>query len=46
MKWLPLLLAAALAGAAEPDGTTRLHQAVYSGDHDETRRLLAGAWPG
>ena len=41
MKWLPLLLACTLAGAAEPDGTTRLHQAVYSGDHDQTRRLLA-----
>lgn len=41
MKWLPLLLACTLAGAAEPDGTTRLHEAVYSGDHDETRRLLA-----
>ncbi len=46
MRWLPLLLASVLAGAAEPDGTTRLHEAVYSGNVDETRRLLAaGADP-
>ncbi|MFO7325231.1 MAG: ankyrin repeat domain-containing protein [Pseudomonadota bacterium] len=41
MRWLPLLLASALAGAAEPDGTTRLHRAVYEGNAGEVRQLLA-----
>lgn len=43
MKWLPplLLLAPLLAGAAEPDGTTRLHRAVYEGNVEEARRLIA-----
>jgi ankyrin repeat protein len=47
MRWLALLLASALAGAAEPDGTTALHRAVYAGDVQEVgRQLAAGASPG
>ncbi|HUG73768.1 MAG TPA: ankyrin repeat domain-containing protein [Steroidobacteraceae bacterium] len=46
MKWLPLLLASMLAGAAEPDGTTALHRAVYAGDTEAVRlQLAAGADP-
>jgi ankyrin repeat protein len=46
MKWLPLLLASMLAGAAEPDGTTALHRAVYAGDAEAVRQQLAvGADP-
>lgn len=40
-RWLPLLLAATLAGAAEPDGTTALHRAVYAGDVPAVQRELA-----